>query len=345
MEASTLASLAGAAAYGAEKGAMPTRVLGKTGARVSMLAMGCGSRFFGIKDEGKCIAFVQRALDLGVTYFDTADDYDKGRSEVWLGKGLGTRRPGVFLATKVSNKDRSADGVMRAVEQSLKNLGTDHVDLLHIHALMDEDDMRKIEAKGGAIEGVMRAKAQKMARFIGVSCHNDPGILKQVIERHDFDCTQMALNAAMIGQTEKSQRGPAASFEAIAMPVARRKNMGVIAMKVFAQEKLNGKAPVEKLIAYPLSVQGVHVAVVGMPALEHLEQNVAAVKAYKPMGRDEMKGLSGELSTKYKAGIDRFMKDHIVASRISFLTTEAQRHGENQTSLLLCASVVKLSDF
>ena len=154
-----------------------------------------------------------------------------------------------------------------------------------------------------------------MARFIGITSHTDPEVLKTALERHDFDCTQMALNAARAGQAKGiSALGETHphSFESLALPVANRKKMGVIAMKVFAQEGLNGKAPVEKLIRYSLSLP-VSAAVVGMPKVEFIEENIAVAKAFRPLPPEEMRQLSGELSGAHKAALDAFFNDHVDA--------------------------------
>src|SRR5581483_10485752 len=160
-----------------------------------------------------------------------------------------------------------------------------------------------------------KLRDQKVTRFIGITSHTDPEVLRTALERHDFDCTQMALNAAMVGM--KSGKGSMVpneslktSFEAVALPVARHKKLGVIAMKVFAQEALVGEAPPEKLIRYSLSLPGVTTAVAGMPKLEHIEQNVEIVRNFKPLPKSEMKELSSGLAQKHKAAFDRRFADH-----------------------------------
>jgi predicted aldo/keto reductase-like oxidoreductase len=178
--------------------ALPTRVLGKTGARVSILAFGTGSRFLLYKEEDKALEAIGKALDLGITYIDTADEYGKGRlAETRIGKAIKGRREGIFLATKISSRDGAE--VARSVEESLKALQVDRLDLVHIHALTTEEDLAAIEAKGGVLEQLRKARDQKMTRFIGITCHADPAVLKTALERHDFDCTQMALNGAKTG--------------------------------------------------------------------------------------------------------------------------------------------------
>lgn len=312
-----LGALAASSALGAEvqKKALPTRVLGRTGARVSILAMGGGSRFLMYKDEDKALEALNRALDHGITYVDTAYAYGNGRSEERIGKGLKTRRKGVFLATKIPH--RNGDEAMRTFEGSLKRLQTDHVDLVHIHSLQDEDDLAAIEAKDGVLNTFYKIRDQKLARFIGITSHAYPSVLKTALERHDFDCTQMALNAALVGMM--SGKGgmvpnPAVkeSFESVALPAANRKNMGVIAMKIYAQEKLSSQASAEKLLGYSLSLP-VAAAVVGMPTFDYIDSNVQIARAFKPMSKAEMRDISHRLAARNKAAHDRFFVHHVDA--------------------------------
>ncbi len=297
-----------------KKTGMPTRVLGKTRARVSAVAFGCGSRFLMYKQEDKALEAVNRALDLGITYLDTAFGYGNGLSEERIGKVMRTRREKVFLATKINI--RNPEEAWPVIETSLKRLQTEQVDLLHIHSLTTMEDLAAIEAKGGLIDLLYKARDQKIARFIGVTSHTDPNVLKLALERHDFDCTQMALNAAKVGM--RSGKGGMEindamkdSFEAIALPVALRKRLGIIAMKIFGQEGLAGKAPVDKLIRYSLSLP-VATAVLGMPKLEYLEENIRVAKAFKPLSKSEMQGMATGLQP-VKAELDRFFAGHVDA--------------------------------
>ncbi len=308
----TTAVAAASSALGAGK-PLPTRTLGRTGARVSILAFGSGSRFLQYKEEEKALEALNRALDLGITYVDTAYAYGNGLSEERVGKVMKTRRKGVFLATKVP--DRNADEAMRRFEGSLKRLQTDHVDLLHIHNLSGMDDLAKIEAPDGVLKTLYRVRDQKMARAIGITCHADPAALKTALERHDFDCTQMALNAGLAVMVD-GNRGfemdprPDASFQSLALPVARKKNLGVIAMKVFAQDNLVGKAPADKLLRYAMSLP-VTTCVAGMPKLEHIDQNIAVAQAFQPMPPAEMEDMSRRLSSQNRAALERFFRNHV----------------------------------
>ncbi|HEY6988897.1 MAG TPA: aldo/keto reductase [Bryobacteraceae bacterium] len=295
---------------------LPTRVLGKTGAHVSILAMGGGSRYLMYKDEEQALEAMQKALDLGITYIDTSDDYgDNHLSERRIGKVIKSRKQKPFLATKLSNRDGKESA--RIVEQSLKALQVQQVDLIHIHSLTTEEDLAQIEAKGGVLEQVRKLRDQKMTRFIGITSHTDPHVLKTALERHDFDCTQMALNGALVGM--KSGRGGMVpneamppSFESVALPVANSRKMGVIAMKVFAQDALLPHSTPQKLLYYSLSLP-VATAVVGMPKLAHIEENVQFAKNFTPLPKSEMERISGTLSEKQKAKLDLFFSTHVDA--------------------------------
>lgn len=270
----------------AKQSAMPHRTLGRTGAKVSILAFGCGSRFLMYKDEAEAVRVLNHALDLGITYVDTAYAYGDGVSETRVGKVMATRRKEVWLATKIP--DRTRDAFMSRLEASLKRLQTDHVDLVHIHDLRHADDLAKIEAPEGALKGLLEAKEQKMARFIGMSCHTDGAVLAQAIERHPLDCTQMALNPTGTGEFEKT-----------ALAAANKKGLGVIAMKVYGQEFLigteGGKQNPDTLLHFALSLP-VSVAVTGMPKVEMLEHNIELARNFSPFSADKMSQLRSEMA-------------------------------------------------
>ena len=302
------AAMATVAAKAADS-SIPRRTFGKAGAHVSILAFGCGSRFLAYKQEDEALAALNHALDLGINYIDTAASYGDGLSEQRVGKVLKNRgRNGLWLATKV--EPRNGDEAMRIIERSLKNLQVDYVDLLHMHSLTTPDDLAAIEAKDGVLNRLYKLREQKVARHIGITCHTDPAVLKTALERFDLDCTQMALNAARIGMaSEVNYDNPDTSFEALALPVAQRKNMGITAMKIFAQDKLTNKVPYEKLIRYSMSLP-VAATVIGMPKVEFINENVEVAKNFKPLPKTEMHDLSSELSRKYKAQIDRYFASH-----------------------------------
>ncbi len=294
---------------------MPKRAFGRTGLQVPILGFGSGSRFLMYPEEEKALAALNRAIDLGITYIDTAHSYGDGKSETLVGKVMATRRKEVVLATKIPG--RKADEARRQIELSLKRLQTDHLEVIHIHALKDDADVAAIEAKGGVLEALYEAREKKITRAIGVSCHSNPQALKTILERNDFDCTQMALNAGMALMADQPGGMKATiagdhSFEQLALPVAVRKNMGIIAMKVFGQEQLLDAAPMEKLLAYALSLP-ISLASVGMPKLEHITRNAELARTDLKLSATERKSLSESIAAAKKSAMWRFFQDHVDA--------------------------------
>ena len=287
---------------GAEaKTILPQRVLGRTGVKVPIIAFGCGSRFLMYESEDEALRALNHVIDSGVTYLDTAMDYGKGLSETRVGMVMKTRRKEVWLATKVPPPARSRDEALREVEKSLKRLQTDRVDLLHLHGLTTGEDLQKIEAKDGAIKALYELREQKVARFIGMTSHTDGAVMAKAIEHNDLDCVQMAMNPAR-----------ALQFEELALPAAKKKNLGVILMKVTAQEKLlgagAGKTGIEPLIRYALSLP-VSAAVVGMPKLQFVDQNVMIAKSFKPMNASEMDQVRSQVASQ-RASLEHFFLRH-----------------------------------
>jgi predicted aldo/keto reductase-like oxidoreductase len=281
-------------------GVLPSRTLGRTGAKVSILAFGCGSRFLMYEGEAKALAALNRAIDLGITYLDTAYAYGDGKSESLVGQVMASRRKEVWLTTKVP--DRSRDEFLRRLEGSLKRLRVDQVDLVHIHNLGQAEDLAMIEGQNGAMKGALEAREQKMTRFIGMTSHNNGETMAQAIRHNDLDCVQMALNASRNGR-----------FEEMALPEAKRKNLGIIAMKVTGQEYLlgngSGKTDVRSLLRYSMSLP-VTSAVVGMPQLEMLEHNIEIARSFSPMAEEEMDQLRREL-TPAREGLEKKLVGHL----------------------------------
>jgi len=288
--------LAGDAAVGTK---LPHRTLGRTGASVSILAMGCGSRFL-MYPADQATAVLEKAVGLGIDYLDTAQSYGDGESETRLGRFLATRRKDVFLATKIPGRSRTRDAALKEVEASLERLQTDHLDLLHLHSLGDEADLAKIEAPDGAIKALYELREQKVTRFIGMTSHTDGAVVAKAIERNDLDCVQLAMNPAR-----------AARFEELALPAANKKNLGVILMKVTGQDKLlvDGGAETASLLRYAWSLP-ISAAVCGMPKLEFLEANVATARAFSsPLPPAEMEALRKKLAGR-QVVLERFFAHH-----------------------------------
>jgi aryl-alcohol dehydrogenase-like predicted oxidoreductase len=282
----------------AAAGTMPHRTLGRTGLSISILAMGCGSRFLMYPAE-EASAVLDKAMGLGINYLDTAIDYGKGESETRVGRVMATRRKDVLLATKVPTRARTRDAALREVEASLKRLQTDHVDVLHLHSLGGEKDLAAMEAADGALKALYELREQKVARFIGMTSHTDGAVMAQAIERNDLDCVQMAMNPAR-----------ALRFEELALPAARKKDLGILLMKVTGQERLLGAggAGPAALLRYAWTLP-VSTVVCGMPKLEHLEANVASARSFTPLPESEVDRLRTQLAGRQIA-LERFFAHH-----------------------------------
>jgi predicted aldo/keto reductase-like oxidoreductase len=294
---------------------LPTRAFGRTGMTVSILGFGSGSRFAMYKDEDRALEALGRAIDLGITYIDTARGYSNGQSEERIGRLMPARRKEVTLATKL--QARKGDDAKRQLELSLKRLRTDRLDVVHIHELKDLEDLAAIEREDGVLKALYAARAEKVVRAVGISCHAHPVALKTALERHDFDCTQMALNAALARMLPapggmKATPTPSGSFEELALPVAVKKNLGIIAMKVFGQDQLMGAAPVEKMVAYALSLP-ISLASIGMPKLEFIERNVELARAFRPMSTLEKEQLRDSIAHARKAAMHLYLREHVDA--------------------------------
>ncbi len=208
---------------------MPTRPLGRTGHQVGLFSLGGQGIIERANVEDQAIAVVHRALELGVNYIDTAPRYTAGarESEKNIGKALKGQRDKVFLATKTH--DRSRDGSLKLLDESLELLQTDHVDLWQLHNIQHLEEIERIFDTGGAIEALLQARDDGRVRFLGITGHFDPAPLLEGLRRFDFDCILMALNAA---------DPHCASFQAKLLPTAVEKQMGIIAMKVPARGRI-----------------------------------------------------------------------------------------------------------
>ncbi|MHC4146718.1 MAG: aldo/keto reductase, partial [Planctomycetota bacterium] len=173
--------------------AMPTRNLGRTGHRVGIFSLG-GQAVVETSDRDTAEAIVNKAIDLGINYIDTASSYGGGKSEQHIGLVMKYRRHEVYLATKTH--DRSYDGSMRLLETSLKRLQTDHLDCWQLHNVQTKAHTDRIFAKDGAIKALEKARDQGIVRFLGITGHYDPHILAEAINYYPFDTLLMAFNAA-----------------------------------------------------------------------------------------------------------------------------------------------------
>ncbi len=276
--------------------AMPTRPLGRTGHLVAIFSLGGQATLeqSGTAEESEGI--INRALDLGVNYIDTAAAYGRGQSERYIGAVMKTRRKEVFLASKTHN--RSYDGSMRLLEQSLKNLQTDHLDLWQLHNVRTQDDLDRIFADDGAIKALEKARSEGTVRFLGITGHYDPFVLRKAIQQYPFDTILMALNAA-----DRHNK----SFADNLLPTAVEKNLGIIGMKVPARGRIfrdGGITSMEPAMRYVLTLP-VSTIIVGISTLKELEENIGYARAFRPMTEQEMKKTE-ELTKPYFANATWF---------------------------------------
>jgi aryl-alcohol dehydrogenase-like predicted oxidoreductase len=281
---------------------VPRRPLGGTGVEVSALALG---GVIGMQlppspehDPG---TLAEQALDLGITYFDTAPSYNNGQSETNYGPVVARRRGEIFLATKTG--DRSRDGTLRSIEQSLKRLKTDHVDLLQVHGVSDRDDLAAWGKPNGVVTAMRKLRDEKVIRFLGVTGHDSADALRKAIEMYEFDTLLTTLNPV-------SRRRP---YREELLATANRKRMGVIAMKVMGggngclaagnpakkvlrpyHDQTDHQADPSALVRYSLGLP-VSTAVIGVASKAQLVANADATHTspMEPAARLEMERLLG----------------------------------------------------
>ncbi len=270
---------------------LPTRELGETGMRVTIFGLGGASAKTPLSNgpHEDAVKIVERALDLGVNYFDTADSYGPGKSERALGEVAKNRRAEMIIASKCDARDY--DGAMRALEGSLKRLQTDHLDAWLMHAIsLDDRDTQPFFAENGAMKALQKAKDEKMVRHVGISGHHRSDILGAWLQRYPFE--------VMLAQINAVDKHHADSFIENLLPVAMAQKVGVVAMKVPAYGRLLDKkaeVTIQHALHYSLSQQNVACAVIACDSIAMLEENVKAARTITaPMTRDEQSALEAK---------------------------------------------------
>jgi hypothetical protein len=274
--------------------AMPTRNLGKTGYRVGIFSLGGQATIEQPNMEDESVAIINRAIDLGVNYIDTAASY--GGPDQWsqkyIGRVMKTRRKEVFLTSKAHL--RTYDGAMRLLEGSLNQLNTDHLDLWQLHHITTTDELDKVFANDGAIHALEKARSEKVVRFLGITGHADPHVLADGLRRYKFDTILMAVNAADRHYL---------SFIEHLLPLALEQQLGIIGMKIPARGRMlanwtpppldqqpefergatrPGTLTMKEALEYVLSLP-VSTVIVGCNNVAQLEENVAIAKAFTPL--------------------------------------------------------------
>jgi len=259
---------------------IPTRKLGKTGAEVTIFGLGGEGvlRTYGHEDEA--YELINRAIDLGVNYFESARAYSG--SESYYGLALKERRKEIFLTSKSHARDKK--GAMAHLQQTLANMKTDHLDLWQVHDVRTEEEIEEIFSSNGAIQAFLEAKEKGLTRFVGVTGHHDPFVTRRCMEEFDFDTVLIPVNPA-----EPIYK----SYLEHVIPLARKKEMGIVAMKVYFRgfaPKLPWFTGMEPFFRFALS-QAVTTAVIGCDDTGQLKENATFAASFHPMSEDEKESL------------------------------------------------------
>jgi aryl-alcohol dehydrogenase-like predicted oxidoreductase len=265
---------------------LPTRALGKTGAPVSLLGLG-GFHLGLAGGEAEAVRIVRTALDEGITFLDNCWDYHDGESERRMGLALRDGyRARAFLMTKIDGRDRRT--AARQIDESLRRLGTDHVDLMQIHEVIRADDPGRCFARGGAIEALVEARQAGKLRYVGFTGHKSPLWHLEMLRVAEargfaFDAVQMPLNLLDAHYD---------SFERGVLPVLRAKGIAALGMKPLAEGRLvqRGIATAEECLRYALSLPA-SVVITGCESLERLEQALRIARGFVPLAPDELDAL------------------------------------------------------
>lgn len=279
--------------------AMPTNALGKTGYKVGILSLGGQAAIETAGMEEVSEKIINRALDLGINYIDTAASYGKGLSQKNIGRVMKTRRSETFLATKTHL--RGYDDSMRLLEESLTNLQTDHLDTWQLHNVQNQQQVDQIFADDGAIKAFEKARSEGMVRFLGITGHFEPLILKQCIERFEFDTILMAVNGADVHYL---------SFKNYLLPEAQKKGMGIISMKVTTRGRMlstwtpppieeqptrlatgkPGALTIKEALQYNMTLP-VSTTIIGVDSVEQIEENVKIASEFSPLSNEELAAI------------------------------------------------------
>jgi len=284
------------------KGDMLYRTLGKTGVEVSAIGLG-GYHMGTLKDEQSAVKLVRTAIDRGITFMDNCWDYHEGKSEQWMGNALRDGyRDKVFLMTKLDGRTKAA--AARQIEESLKRLQTDRIDLMQIHEIIRLEDPDRCFAESGCVEALEEARKAGKIRFVGFTGHKDPIAHNRMLDmaarhKYHFDAAQLPLNVL-----DASFR----SFAHHTVPRLVKEGVAVLGMKPLASGAIarNKIATPQECLRYALTLPA-SVVITGMESMEVLEQNLAIAKDFKPMGGDELRALLTRTLTQAESGrFERF---------------------------------------
>jgi uncharacterized protein len=269
-----------------DTGGIPLREFGRTGVKISALGLG-GHHLGDADDASTATTIVHEAIDGGVTFFDNCWEYHRGKSEAWLGAALKGKRDKIFLMTKVCTHGRDASLAIEMLNESLRRLQTDHLDLWQVHGVSFENDPNLFIRTGGAAEALLQARKDGKVRFVGFTGHKDPSLHLAMLETgFPFDSVQMPLNVF-------DSRYKEHSFEERVLPELLKRNIAPLGMKPMngAGDAIKqGVLTAEESLRYAMSLP-VATTITGMEKLEVLHQNLRVAQGFKPYSPDEMQRL------------------------------------------------------
>lgn len=280
---------------------LPTRPFGATGRTVS--AFGLGSFYVGVaRSDADGAAVVRRALDLGCTYVDTAPSYARGKAEERVGIALEGRRDAVFLATKTLERDPKA--ARRELEESLRRLRTDHVDLVQVHCVRDAKDLERVLSDAGPLPALVRAREEGLVRHVGVTGHEDPEVMRRCVEAWPWASVLLPLNPVDLA-------GP--SFLTETLPVAAARGTARVGMKVFASGRLlgqEGSPTAEECLQFAFGLD-VSTTVVGCATVAEVElaaRVAAEAKPLEPAAREALVARCRRFAGREGAGVEWYKR-------------------------------------
>jgi uncharacterized protein len=257
--------------------------------QLSILGMG-GHHLGDATDETTAVALVNTAIDAGINFFDNCWEYHRGKSEDWMGKAIKPRRQEVFLMTKVCTHGRDKALAMKMLEESLRRLQTDHLDLWQVHGVAFDNDPDLFIRPNGAAEALREAREQGKVRFVGFTGHKDPAIhLKMLKTGFPFDSVQMPLNVFDAGFR---------SFETQVLPELNRRGIAALGMKPLSgagDPIVKGAVSAEEALRYAMSLP-VATTITGMERPEVLQQNLEIARRFRKMSDAEMTALRNRVS-------------------------------------------------
>ena len=267
-------------------GTIPLRKFGRSDSRISILGFG-GHHLGEAPDAKTAVEIVHQAVDGGITFFDNCWEYRRGKTEVWMGAGLKGLRDKVFLMTKTCPHGRDGSLALLMLEESLRRLQTDHLDLWQVHGMAFDNDPALFIRKGGAAEALEKAKKDGKVRFVGFTGHQNPNVHLGMLQTgFPFDSVQMPLNPFDATFTR--------SFERQVLPELTRRGIAVLGMKPLSGHGdaiKQGVITAEESLRYAMSLPGVTTTITGMDSLDVLHQNLRIAQNFTPMSEQEMNAL------------------------------------------------------